>query len=405
MKIVNHNGGDLHRGLHADLKALLDGELPPPRVWLVRAHLLVCAACREEVRWLKRLGEDMRDLERAVPSPRLRARILAALPDSPPGRPALQRTQEHRRYAIGATGFAGACAALAILAIITNSNVPASHTASPALPVAHGVLRGGSAAPGGDVALLPTAPAAVDPYSAEADRRLAQWFRDDEHRETIRLAANRASWTHLVAAVRTPQSVGSASAPVTLALAVPNVQDAQDRLSAWAASVGGSTQAPPRAYTSGSPVAPTVDPRAESSAPPAGSAESPGSRIVAIRLPATRLSSLQAVLGQTGAWGVGGVTSSAASRSVAGNGRTKTASAAGPSRVAPTLAGVGPAAGVVMRESVKGRQVSAPYPLAGRIGAGGAAQEAVAGQSLGRDGGAQMISLQIQLTSLDSPLP
>jgi len=83
--------GAAHQELLPDLKAWLDRELPAHRVLFVRAHLWICPACREEVKWLKRLGEDMRDLERAVPSPRLRARILAALPDTPPGRPAAAR--------------------------------------------------------------------------------------------------------------------------------------------------------------------------------------------------------------------------------------------------------------------------------------------------------------------------
>jgi|SRR5579884_2567613 len=66
--------------LHAELKAYLDGEMAAPRRWLLRRHLARCAACREEISELKRLGEDMKDLDRAVPRPELRARILASLP-------------------------------------------------------------------------------------------------------------------------------------------------------------------------------------------------------------------------------------------------------------------------------------------------------------------------------------
>ena len=77
-----------HEHLLPDLKAMLDCELMSLRVLSLRTHLLFCPNCREEVVWLKRLGEDMRDLERAVPNPRLRARILAALPETSPGKPA-----------------------------------------------------------------------------------------------------------------------------------------------------------------------------------------------------------------------------------------------------------------------------------------------------------------------------
>ena len=64
--------------LRADLKAHLDGELAAPRRILVRWHLTHCADCREEFAWLRRLGEDMRDLEGAVPNTHLRTRILAS---------------------------------------------------------------------------------------------------------------------------------------------------------------------------------------------------------------------------------------------------------------------------------------------------------------------------------------
>ena len=72
--------------LQADLKAHLDGELRPLRRALVRWHIGHCANCREEFAWLRRLGEDMRDLEQATPDPKLRARILANLPPPSPVR-------------------------------------------------------------------------------------------------------------------------------------------------------------------------------------------------------------------------------------------------------------------------------------------------------------------------------
>jgi hypothetical protein len=70
--------------LKTNLKAHLDGEMSAVRNWLVRWHLAQCAECREELRWLHRLGEDMKDIESARPRPELRARILANLPSTPP---------------------------------------------------------------------------------------------------------------------------------------------------------------------------------------------------------------------------------------------------------------------------------------------------------------------------------
>ena len=67
-----------------DLKAYLDGELSKPRRFLVGKHLGRCGACREEVEGLRQFSAEMRDLETAVPSPLLRTRIMASLPDVPP---------------------------------------------------------------------------------------------------------------------------------------------------------------------------------------------------------------------------------------------------------------------------------------------------------------------------------
>lgn len=107
---------DLKAAGHAcdDLKAYLDGELSLLRRWQVHWHLSRCAECREESKWLNRLGEDMRDLERAHPRPELRQRILANLPETPPGR-AVEMTP--LRPAFGMPRFALAGAFLALLAV------------------------------------------------------------------------------------------------------------------------------------------------------------------------------------------------------------------------------------------------------------------------------------------------
>jgi hypothetical protein len=110
--------------VRAELKAYLDGELSWPRQWRVYWHLRRCSECREEVAWLRRLGEDMRELERATPRPELRARILSSLPllpgaDSPAPAP-LPRSS---RIGLPRFAFVGALAALAgigVFAIVRN---------------------------------------------------------------------------------------------------------------------------------------------------------------------------------------------------------------------------------------------------------------------------------------------
>jgi hypothetical protein len=67
-----------------DLKAWVDGELPRLRQWLVTRHVAQCALCRSEAETLRHFGAEMRDLDTALPSPALRQRILASLPDAPP---------------------------------------------------------------------------------------------------------------------------------------------------------------------------------------------------------------------------------------------------------------------------------------------------------------------------------
>ena len=67
-----------------DLKAHLDGELSGMRRYFVGKHLAGCASCREEVAGLRQFGAEMRDLETAVPSPQLRQRIMANLPEMTP---------------------------------------------------------------------------------------------------------------------------------------------------------------------------------------------------------------------------------------------------------------------------------------------------------------------------------
>ena len=84
-----------------DLKAHLDGELSGMRRYFVGKHLAGCASCREEVAGLRQFGAEMRDLETAVPSPQLRQRIMANLPEmtSVPSAPVRWKPNPIPRYA------------------------------------------------------------------------------------------------------------------------------------------------------------------------------------------------------------------------------------------------------------------------------------------------------------------
>lgn len=71
--------------VRAELKAYCDGELGFLTRACVRHHLARCALCQAEAQALRRIGEELRNLDRQiVPSPELRARILQSLPDEPP---------------------------------------------------------------------------------------------------------------------------------------------------------------------------------------------------------------------------------------------------------------------------------------------------------------------------------
>ena len=74
---------------HADLKALLDGELSFSRAIQVRRHLSSCASCKAETTKLRELNDQLCDIETATAPSSLRSRILADLPQIFT-RPALQ---------------------------------------------------------------------------------------------------------------------------------------------------------------------------------------------------------------------------------------------------------------------------------------------------------------------------
>ena len=215
------NAGNRFRGTHArvlaDLKALLDGELAPARVWLLHVHLWFCPSCREEVTWLKRLGEDMRDLERAVPSPRLRARILAALPETPPGRPAVRHNPSRRWAQLAAASALALVGVVAYAAASLVAHLPrhARHTVdviAATLP-ANGPLPATTDVPAQTPVAVEPLPAKLlnpvpDEYNRYADDKVKEWLQQQENIERRQVASNRSGFARLVGAVQGAKSSG-----------------------------------------------------------------------------------------------------------------------------------------------------------------------------------------------------
>src|SRR5688500_858725 len=77
--------------MQAELKAYHDGELPLVQRLAVRRHLAHCAACREEMRIMEKIGQQLQAEEtpaQATLNPALREKILTAIPgQSTPGTP------------------------------------------------------------------------------------------------------------------------------------------------------------------------------------------------------------------------------------------------------------------------------------------------------------------------------
>ena len=296
----------------ADLKAFSDGELTLPKRLLVRAHLLLCSTCREEVKWLKRLGEDMRDLERAVPSPRLRARILAALPDSPPGRPDYSRAASGRtvqfRLAFGAVGIL-ALAAFAIVII----NIPRPTYATNKLKPGRSFVSGDTVAvrPNSNGEEHSPISATVapsrkpDPTSEDADRRFAAWQKDQEHHAAQQIKSNKGNWIALLSGIRAGHGAGNGEHPLQIALSVRSASYTAKRIEDWAraatkrADVNAPNDSPPSVS-----VGPTVNPK-ESAPLRTDSFVSGAAHLVVVRVPGSCLKSLEVLLAQSGAWGDG----------------------------------------------------------------------------------------------------
>lgn len=66
-----------------DLKAYLDGELPPLARRRVRNHLRRCPSCREEMTLMEKITSELQQGDSAVLEPSLRDKLLAGAPSAP----------------------------------------------------------------------------------------------------------------------------------------------------------------------------------------------------------------------------------------------------------------------------------------------------------------------------------
>ena len=250
--------------LRENLKAFLDGELAPLRRSLMRWHIARCPHCREEAAWLRRLGEDMRTLEKSAPSPNLRHRILSSLPPPTPMRPPLKIWRPERaafRYApslalgaaIGAFALGGAFAAL--------SHAP-HHTETPAA-ITPAPAETAENPRAGDTKTAPAQTAVVDPFAAKpavtsdpTSRKANALYHETAHR----LALQRQQEARL-AAGKTPQKIADAAPPLFTLAPNPDAADLPElrkRLEALAVQAGGEMKMIPSAQASSLRVLPSV---------------------------------------------------------------------------------------------------------------------------------------------------
>jgi hypothetical protein len=92
-----------------DLKACLDGELPPLRRMALRWHLLRCARCREERDAMREISQSLKMGEGDALDPALRARILSSVTYAVNEAPPPER--KHRRRSSPVLFLWGAAAA------------------------------------------------------------------------------------------------------------------------------------------------------------------------------------------------------------------------------------------------------------------------------------------------------
>ncbi len=286
--------------LRENLKAFLDGELAPLKRTLVRWHITRCAHCREEAAWLRRLGEDMRTLEKAAPRPELRRRILAGLPPPPPQRAPMKIWRPERaafRYgpslalgaAVGAFALGGSFVAL--------RRVPKAEQQTAAIPSATVRETQVPAPPKREIAAAQFSTATVDPFapfqkSAVTDDPTSRRANALYYKTARRLALQRQAEARL-ASGQTPVKV--AAPPLLTLRPAPNDADfagLRKRLEALAIQAGGEIKTLPLPQNTSRRVVPNValESRnvyhpADSTAPTATSSAEADNAQIALRIP------------------------------------------------------------------------------------------------------------------------
>lgn len=233
------------------LKALLDGELPPWQRIRAGVHLTHCASCRRELQQLRQLAQDIQHLNNARPSPALRQRILAALPEPVPAptpvRMPVHRIRAQRVALAGAGAFLAGLGALALLRPGTPAPVERINTPPAPAPAIASNTTPSPATPGN----TPPAPGAAPrtralPDDSEAfNRRFEALF---ARRQREREARERQQWQRTLAAhPRLKQLTASnQKPPVSLELRVTPeaLPKARQALLIAVQQLGGTTYAP-----------------------------------------------------------------------------------------------------------------------------------------------------------------
>ena len=249
--------------LRENLKAFLDGELSPLRRGMVRWHIARCAHCREEAAWLRRLGEDMRTLEKSAPGPNLRRRILASLPPPTPMRPPMKIWRPERavfRYAPNlALGAAVSAFALggsyAALSRVAQKETRPAQTPSFSVEMAQ--------SPSANEARIVSAPTTrIDPFAKPSvmDDPTSRRANALYHAAAHRLALQRRREAQ-IAAAKAPVKVAAAETPLLTLTPNPDAADIptlRKRLEALAIQAGGAMKSVPMGQTGTPRVAPSV---------------------------------------------------------------------------------------------------------------------------------------------------
>ena len=230
----------------ADLKAHLDGEISTVRNALVRWHLAQCAECREELRWLRRLGEDMQDIESARPRPELRARIMAGLPSTPPApgirvvhsRPERSRASRLAPRLALAGGAAMLLAFSGVFALKRTSGRAFDPAQAAAKPPIHAGTELAAEAPGAPGVMdTVTYRPDDDPNNAAADRLFHESMAALEREKLVR---GQDDWHRLLAQARAAALKTNPTEPTEMgiALSVPNIAAVRTHLPTWAKQEG-----------------------------------------------------------------------------------------------------------------------------------------------------------------------